>query len=99
MEDLPIEIQWHIFAFMRHPVADAFLHAEQVKEAMELAKYNADFIYWGGGDQEQERWRVGFFRELYFDNGKYYMDPYRSEVEHANSDYGNIKRGTHHGVI
>ncbi len=71
MENLPIEIQWHIFKFMRHPMADAFMNAEQVKVAMALAKCNADFIYFSGGDQEQERWRVGLFREFYFDNGKY----------------------------
>ena len=75
MENLPSEIQWNIIKYMRHPVADAFLNAEQVKEAMELAKCNVDFNYWSGGDQEQERWRVGFFREFYFDNGKCYLDP------------------------
>ena len=62
METLPSEIQWKIIKFMRHPVADAFLNSEQVKEAMELASYNANFVYWSGGDREQERWRVGFFR-------------------------------------
>ena len=75
MENLPSEIKWQIMKFIRHPMAEAFMNAEQVKEAMELAKYNADFNYWSGGEQEQERWRVGFFfREFYFDNGKYYMD-------------------------
>ena len=74
MEKLPSEIQWKIMKFIRHPMADAFMNAEQVKEALELAKYNTDVNYWSGGEQEQERWRVGFFREFYFDNGKYYMD-------------------------
>ena len=73
MEKLPSEIQWQIMKFLRHPMAEAFMNAEQVKEAMELAHYNIDYNYWDD-EQKQERWRVGFFRELYFDNGKYYMD-------------------------
>ena len=76
MENEHIDIQRNMFKFMRHPMAEIFLNAEQVKEAIELANYNANanFNFWSGGEQEQERWRVGFFREFYFDNGKYYMD-------------------------
>ncbi len=74
MEILPSEIRMKIFKFMRHPMAEVFLNAEQVKAAIQLANENANDNYWSGGEQEQERWRVGFFREFYFDNGKYYMD-------------------------
>ncbi len=61
--NLPIEIQWKIFKFMRHPVADVFMNAEQVKKAIELAHYNANQNMWNG-EQEQERWRVVFQRIL-----------------------------------
>ena len=73
MENLPSEIQWQIMKFLRHPMAEAFMNAEQVKESIEFANYDIDHNYWDD-EQEQERWRVGFFRECYFDNGKYYMD-------------------------
>ena len=63
MEKLPSEIQWKIMKFIRHPMAEAFANAEQVKEAINLADYNASFIYWKYGEQELERWRVGLFRE------------------------------------
>ena len=55
-------------------MAEAFANAEQVKQAINLADYNASFIYRKYGEQELDRWRVGLFREFYFDNGKYYMD-------------------------
>ena len=61
MENLPSEIKWQIMKFIRHPMAEAFMNAEQVKEAMELANYNIDYNYWHD-EQEQERWRV-FFSE------------------------------------
>ena len=73
MENLPSEIQWQIIKFLRHPMAQAFMNAEPVKEAMELANYDIDHNYWDD-EQEQERWRVGLLREFYFDNGKYYQD-------------------------
>ena len=62
MENVPSEIKWQIVKFLRHPMAEAFTNAEQVKEAMELANYNIDYNYWDD-EQEQERWRVVFFSE------------------------------------
>ena len=64
MENLPSEIQWQIMKFLRHPMAEAFMNAEQVKEAMELANYDIDHNYWDD-EQEQERWRVVFQRILF----------------------------------
>ena len=73
MENLPSEIQWQIMKFIRHPMAEAFVNAEQVKEAIEFANHDIDHNYWDD-EQIQERWTVGFFREFYFDNGKCYSD-------------------------
>ncbi len=64
MEILPCEIQRNMFKFMRHPMAEVFLNAEQVKEAIQLANENANFNYWSGGELEQERWRVGFVQRV-----------------------------------
>ncbi len=43
MENLPIEVQWNIMKFMRHPIAEVYAQSEDVKLArLGLALYNND---------------------------------------------------------
>ena len=105
MENLPIEIQWNIFKFMRHPVAEMFMVAK-AEYQMEYHK----FVYW---ENEGQHTRPTFIKYLETKMTRRHMrhiddrlyancdssdddesddesdDDYCPEVEHANSDYGN----------
>ena len=65
MENLPIEIQWNIFKFMRHPVADAFRNAR----ANIADPPKTEFYYNYTGYSFAFIWFDEKIYEIYFESG------------------------------
>ena len=103
MENLPIEIQWNIIKFTRHPVADAFLNAEgEYREEICYMEYHLNGKEYDAPTftkylriQMRTRHSHHRFARLYPDLEDSYDDEsddesdddYCPEVEHTNRDY------------
>ena len=102
MENLPVEIQWNIIKFMRHPVAEMFKAAKE--EHKDYIIYYDDA--YSGLDNEEPRgpgsWLADILEMTLIEYLRMEMrtrhshnkfarihGEYRPEVEHAIRDYGD----------